>query len=110
MTCADPFSTTDFVSRLFLVVFQVLGTSAFIPSLASYWCRFTPCLYDFSMISSSQDEEMPSGIEEMETELDVGGNVGSAGFSLCIANFATIAKILQSLQIFAMHSNFRYDR
>ena len=35
---AGPFSTTDFVSRLFLIVLQVLGTLAFISSLASYRC------------------------------------------------------------------------
>ena len=38
LTCASPFSTTDSVSRLFLVVLQVLGTSAIISILASYWC------------------------------------------------------------------------
>ena len=27
LTCAGPFSATDFVSRLFLIVLQVLGTS-----------------------------------------------------------------------------------
>ena len=61
---------------------------------------------------------MSSGIEEMEAELNVGGMQESAGISLCIAkisqglrkfrkdceNFATIAKISQSLQNFAMHS------
>ena len=26
MTCAGPFSATDFVSRLFFIVLQVLGT------------------------------------------------------------------------------------
>ena len=32
------------------------------------------------MISSSQNEEMSSGIDEMEVEVDVGGNVeGKAG-------------------------------
>ena len=68
------------------------------------------------MISSSQNEEMSSGIDEMEVELDAGGNSGIIGFSLCIAKisqglrkfrkdceiFTTIAKISQSLR------NFRY--
>ena len=61
---------------------------------------------------------MSSGIEEMEAELNAGGMQESAGFSLCIAknsqglqkfrkdceNFATIAKISQSLRNFTMHS------
>ena len=106
-----------------MVVLQVLGTSAIIPSLASFWCRFTPCSYEFSMISSSRDEEMSSGIEEMETELDAGGNTGNAGFSLCIAkilqglrkfrnhseNFAIPTKFRYA-QFFAMIAKFRYHR
>ena len=61
---------------------------------------------------------MSSGIEEMEAELNAGGMQESAGFLLCIVkisqglrkfckdckNFATIAKISQSLRNFAMHS------
>ena len=57
----------------------------------------------------------------METELDVGGNAGSAGFSLCIAkisqglqkfrnhseNFAIPAKFRYA-QFFAMIEKFRY--
>ena len=41
---------------------------------------------------------MLRGIEEMEVELDAGGNAGNAGFSLCIA------KILQGLRKFYNHS------
>ena len=41
---------------------------------------------------------MSTGIEEMEAELDAGGNAGNAGFSLCIA------KILQGLRKFRNHS------
>ena len=64
-----------------------------------------PSSYEFSAIALSRVEEMSSGTEEMEAELDVGGNAGSAGFSLWHSeNFATIAKILQSLRNFSMHS------
>ena len=36
---------------------------------------------------------------------------GGGQISLCIVNFAIIAKIqgIAKIQIFAMHSNFRYD-
>ena len=50
------------------------------------------------MISSNQNEEMSNGIDEMEAELDAGGNVGITGFSLCIA------KISQGLRKFCNHS------
>ena len=61
------------------------------------------------MISSSRNEEMSSGNDEMEAELDVGGNAGGkAGlqdFRYALRkirkdceNFATIAKISQSLR------------
>ena len=40
------------------------------------------------MISSSRVEEMSSGIEEMEAELNAGGNAGITGFSLCIAKIS----------------------
>ena len=50
------------------------------------------------MISSSRNEEMSSGIDEMEAELDAGGNAGITGFSLCIA------KISQGLRNFRNHS------
>ena len=98
LTCAGPFNSINIVSRLFLVVLQVLGASAIISSLASYWCRFMPCSYEFSAISSSRDEEMSSGIEEMEAELNAGRMQKSAGFSLCIA------KISHSLRNFSMQS------
>ena len=52
---------------------------------------------------------MLRGIEEMEAELDAGGNVGMQDFLYALRkfckdceNFATIAKISQSLR------NFRY--
>ena len=60
---------------------------------------------------------MSSGIDEMEAELDAGGNVGITEFSL------GIAKILQGLRKFSNHSEifaipakfslctfFHYDR
>ena len=77
-----------------MVVLQVLGASAIISSLASYWCRFMPFSYEFSAISSSRDEEMSSGIEEMEAELDAGGNTRVQDFRY------GIAKILQGLRKF----------
>ena len=63
------------------------------------------------MISSSRNEEMSSGIDEMKAEMDAGGNVGGkAGlqdfryalqkFRKDSENFATIAKISQSLRKF----------
>ena len=68
------------------------------------------------MISSSRNEEMSSGIDEMEAELDAGGNARITGFLLCIA------KISQGLRKFRNHSEnfaiptkfslctfFRYD-
>ena len=47
-----------------------------------------PCPYEFSVISSSRDEEMSSGIEEIEAELNAAGMQESAGFSLCIAKIS----------------------
>ena len=111
MTCAGPFCTTDIVLRLLLVVFQILGASAIISSLASNWCRFMTCSYEFSAISSSRVEEMSSGIEEMEAELNAGGCRRVQDFHYALRkfrkdceNFATKAKILQSQQNFTMHS------
>ena len=46
------------------------------------------------MISSSRIEEMSSGIDEMEAELDAEAMQGLQDFSLC-ENFARIAKISQ---------------
>ena len=53
---------------------------------------------------------MPTGVEEMEAELDVGGMQGMQDFCYALRkfrkdcqNFATIAKISQSLRNFAMH-------
>ena len=87
-----------------MVVLQVLGASAIISSLASNWCRFMPCSYEFSAISSSRVEEMSSGIEEMEAELNAGGCMRVQDFLYALRkfrkdfeNFATVAKISQSL-------------
>ena len=52
------------------------------------------------MITSSRNEEMSSGIDEMEAELDAGGNAGITGFSLCIV------KISQGLQKFGNHRKY----
>ena len=54
---------------------------------------------------------MSSGIEEMEVELNTGGMLECRIFAMALRkfrkdceNFATIAKISQSLRNFAMHS------
>ena len=48
------------------------------------------------MISSSRNEEMSSGIDEIEAELDAGGNAGVCRiFAMHCENFARIAKISQ---------------
>ena len=48
------------------------------------------------MTSSSRDEEMIRGIEELEAELDAGGNAGNIGFfAMHCENFTRIAKISQ---------------
>ena len=88
------FSTTDVISRLFLVVLQVLGALAIISSLTSYWCRFMPYSYEFYAISSSKDEEMSSGTKEMEEELMQEAMQGVQDFHY------GIAKISQGLQKF----------
>ena len=78
------------------------------------------------MISSSRVEEMLRGIDELEVEMDAGGNAeGKAGlqdfryalrkFRKDCENFATIAKISQPLrkfryaQFFVKLAKFRYD-
>ena len=42
------------------------------------WLRIDAEFFEFSATSSSQDEEMLRGIEEMEAELVAGGNAGNA--------------------------------
>ena len=60
---------------------------------------------------------MSSGIKEMEAELNIGGCRSVQDFRYALQkflkdckNFATIAKISQSLRNFAMYSNFCYHR
>ena len=77
------------------------------------------------MISSTQNEEMSSGNDEMEAELDAEAKQEAAAgkqdfcyalrkFRMDCENFATIAKISQSLQkfryahFFAKLAKFRY--
>ena len=56
------------------------------------------------MISSSRNEEISSGIDEMEAELDAGGNAGITGFSLCITKISQgLRKFHNPYEIFAMH-------
>ena len=79
----------------------------------------------FSVISSTQNEEMSSGNDEMEAELDAEAMQEAAGgkhdfryvlqkFRKDCENFATIAKISQSLRnfcyahFFAKVAKFRY--
>ena len=56
------------------------------------------------MISSSRNEEMSSGIDEMEAELDAGGNAGITRFSLYIAKISQgLRKFRNPCKIFTMH-------
>ena len=70
-----------------------------------------PCSYEFSAISSSRVEEISSGIEEMEAELNTGGCRRVQDFCYALRkfrkdceNFARIAKISQGLKNLALHS------
>ena len=75
-------------------------------------------MLEFSTISSSRVEEMLRGIDELEVELDAGGKhdfrYALRKFRKDCENFATIAKISQSLrkfryaQFFAKLAKFRY--
>ena len=55
--------------------------------------------------------------EELNKTESFGSQKRGAGFSLCTVNFAMIAKfryhsensVTAKIEIFAMHSNFRYD-
>ena len=105
MACAGPFSATDLVSRLFLVVFQVLGTS--IIKLGFVLVLNARILDDFI----TPNEEMSSGNDEMEAELDAEAAGGKQNFRYALQkfrndceNFATIAQISQSLR------KFRYSQ
>ena len=60
------------------------------------------------MNSSSRNEEMSSGIDEMEAKLDAGGNAGITGFSLCIAKISQSLRNFRSAHFFAMIAKFRY--
>ena len=52
---------------------------------------------------------MLRGIEEMEVELDTGGNAGNAGFSLCIAKISLgLRKFRNHSENFAIPAKFRY--
>ena len=60
------------------------------------WLHISADLCEFLAISSSRDEEMSSGTEEMEAERMQETMQGSAGFSLWHSeNFARIAKTSQ---------------
>ena len=67
-----------------------------------------PSSHEFSVISSSRDEEMSIVTEEMVAELMQEAMQGSAGFSLWhCENFAILAKFCYA-QFFAMIAKFRY--
>ena len=52
---------------------------------------------------------MLRGIEEMEVELDAGGNAGNAGFSLCIVKISQgLRKFSNHSENFAIPAKFRY--
>ena len=92
-----------------MVVLQVLGTSSIISGLASYWCRFMPCSYEFSVISSSRDEEMSRGIEEMKAELNAGGCRRMQDFCYGIAKISQgLRKFRNHSEKFAISTKFRY--
>ena len=68
------------------------------------------------MISSNQNEEMSNGIDEMEAELDAGGNVGITGFFYALRkfrkdceNFATIAKIRYHSESYCTQRKFEFS-
>ena len=60
------------------------------------------------MISSSRNEEMSSGIDEMEAELDAGGNAGITIFSLCIAKISQSLRNFHYAHFFTMIAKIRY--
>ena len=68
-----------------------------------------PFSYEFSAISSSQDEEMSSGIEEMEAELDAGENTRVQDFRYGIAKISQgLRKFRNHSENFAIPAKFRY--
>ena len=60
------------------------------------------------MISSSRNEELSSGIDEMEAELDAGGNAEITGFLLCIAKISQSLRNFLYAHFFAMIAKFSY--
>ena len=68
-----------------------------------------PCSYEFSAISSSQDEEMSSGTEEMEAELMQEAMQGVQDFCYGIAKISQgLRKFRNHSEIFAIPAKFRY--
>ena len=55
-----------------------------------------PSSYEFSAISSSQDEEMSSGTKELEVELMQESNIGVQDFCYGIAKFRKDSEFSQS--------------
>ena len=52
---------------------------------------------------------MSTRVEEMEAELDAGGNAGNVGFSLCIAKISQgLRKFRNHSENFAIPAKFRY--
>ena len=61
------------------------------------------------MISSGRNEEMSSGIDEMEPELDAGGNARITGFfAMHCENSQGLRKFHNHSENFAIPAKFRY--
>ena len=74
-----------------MVFFQVLGNFSH-----QAWLRIGAECREFSVISSTRNEEMLSGTGEMEAKLDAEAKLeASRIFAMQCENFARIAKISQ---------------
>ena len=96
MACAGLFSATDLVSRLFLIVLQVLGTS--VTKLGFVLVLNARILGNFI----SPNEEMSSGNDEMEAELDAEVMEEAVGGKQDF--LYALQKFRNPCEYFAMHS------
>ena len=96
MACAGLFSATNLVSRLFLVVLQVLGTSVI--KLGFVLVLNAIILGDFI----TPNEEMSSGNHEIEAELDAEAMQEAAGGKQDF--LYELRKFHNPCENFAMHS------
>ena len=75
------------------------------------WLRIGVDLCEFSVISSSQDEEMSSGTEEIEAELMQKAIQGVQDFRYGIAKISQgLRKFRNHSENFAIPAKFRYAR